>query len=190
MSVHVTRSLSQNSAFGRQISQASSRKVAAQMETMRRSAEAEFDEIVGGAYANDRDPSRRRHGQHLLGSSSCEVIWDGSDFPVSLSISSSAPSAKVNSLNFGSAPHGIDGNPWLVFPAVAKGASNLSAARGRNRSAKTRAGNSVGRGTGRRTVRTTHVDHPGTEPKYFMESALERVVERFYGQAVRLARKR
>lgn len=185
--VRVVRSLGSTSQFMRAARRKGATETARRLEAVARASEQAFDEIVGNEFANDRDPSRRKTGRHLVGSSHAEILWDSDDFPVEIQISSLAESGKVNALNSGADPHPIYGSPWLVFPVAEKrktGASNKSSARGVNRARSKRAGSR----RANPTVRTDMVDHPGNAPHYFLQRALERAVNAAYAKAIRLKR--
>lgn len=176
----VTRKLSANSQFGRDVAHILAREAAHKFADVARLAEQEADRIVAAEFVNDRSPDRRRTGRHLLGSFNAHVEWDGQGFPVSISLGSTAEGKKLGSLNYGSPAHSITGA--LVFPVAERltaGATSTLKPKARRIQA------AYGKGSkGAQYVRTSEVNHPGTKAKHFMERALESAVRKTYGQAV------
>lgn len=176
--VRITRTLGANSAFAAKVKAAAEPQVRRQLEELSAIAKEEFNNIVSAEFSNDRAPERRRTGRHLLGSA--RVVISGSTFPLQVTISSLAEGAKVASLDKGSRPHIIQGNPYLYFPAAKQGAYSprrqaVATAQSRNKA-------------GFRTIKAASVNHPGTAAHHFLERALERAVQRVYRQALNLGR--
>lgn len=189
MAAIVTRGLGANSAFIRQVRKQAASVTERKMQAIAQDAERRADEIVQKEYVTDRPSERRRPGRHLLGSFHAEVEWNGQDFPVAVTLRSSAPMIKVNSLNFGSDPHAIQGNPKLSFPntQVASGsfahvpsAARFAQAYGTQRK--------KGKKGGVANVVVKKVQHPGTGAGFFLQRALEAAVQAAYRQAINLKR--
>lgn len=199
VNVRVTRSISGNSTFAQQVKKVASAKTFPKMRKVADAAVREADSIVADEFVNDRPPERRRSGRHLLGSFKADTDWNGRDFPVTVTLRSSAPGVKLNSLNNGSRPHTIPGNPKLSFP---KGPANpvsgserfvpqpqrFARAYGTQRPGNREATKRQFTNGVRNTV-VDKVNHPGTKPSYFLERAIERAVQATYGQAVKMKRK-
>lgn len=170
----VTRSLTSNSAFGRQIEQLSARRIARALDSIGDDAVRRCDQIVSAELVNDRIPERRKPGRHLLGSFRYEVIWDGRSLPVSLKLYSLADPGKVNALERGADPHTITASNalWLTFPRTAR--STWTGALGDIKFS------GIGptqrqqgyRGSGKSMTKIKSVEHPGNLPYSFMERAL------------------
>lgn len=186
MAAGAARGLTGNSNFIRSLAQATEAEIARQAQHVADEAVRRADALVSKLYVTDRAGSRRRPGRHLLGSFRGEVeLHRGARVPVRILLKSSAPGAKVNSLNSGSSPHLIDGHPFLSFPktegAFDTARSNARAGRFRG----SRAGNQAVLGNaGSAAV----VAHPGTLGTHFLEQALEQAVSAAYHQAVRIPR--
>lgn len=181
MAAVAARGLTGNSNFLRSLAVAAEGEIARQAQQVADQAVQRANDLVEKLYVTDRAGSRRRPGRHLLGSFRGQItLHPGARVPVEISLRSSAPGAKVNSLNSGSSPHIIQGHPKLSFPKT-EGA--FDTARSNARSGKFRSGRSSNQ------VVTQSVAHPGTRGTHFMETALEQAVSSAYKQAVRIPRR-
>lgn len=189
MAVVVTKAITANSALGRQIAQQINRQIAVDAERVAAAAVRHVDDIVAREFKNSRPGTDRRPGRHLLGSFTANVtVGAGGDFPVVITLRSSAPAVKVLSLNGGSAPHEIGGDGRkLSFPAPIRGGG---AQHGINLFRQRQA--TVGRVAGRKSgamVVPGPVHHPGTRSSWFMQRAVEQAVVEVYGRKIRLPRR-
>lgn len=173
--------LSGNSTFARAIADAASEEIARQAQQVADDAVRRANDLVSKLYVTDRAGSRRRPGRHLLGSFRGVVtLHPGARIPIEITLRSSAPGVKVNSLNSGSSPHTITGHGGpLGFPGSSAGSTARSNARS-GKSSKRRDSN---------LVVVPKVDHPGTRGTHFMETALEQAVSSAYRKAVRIPRR-
>ena len=153
---------------------------------------------------------RHKGGPHLLGSFSCTV--DLVSTPMQVVLKSSADGNKVNALNYGSRPHIISvgtAKKRLVFPMFGS-RSSPAFHRAKNnypiRGGVPKHGRPTPRLTGKwraekspfaaaqaspkgRTLGAPVVNHPGNQPTYFMEIALEQAVEMVLRKRAHLQRK-
>lgn len=198
MASGVTRGLGANSSFARQVARSAAKKSVPILRSVAENAERFADDIISDEYATGRSPERRRSGRTLLGSFVAEV--EGTEFPLNIRLRSTAPRVKVHSLNYGSQPHAIQGNPKLSFPNTKVAGGSLvhvpSPARFAQAYGRQRIGKAPGRSTARSPLRpggvknvvVDSVQHPGTGASHFLERALERAVQAAYSQAVKASR--
>lgn len=186
--VRVTRSLAGNSAFAAQVEAATAKKAAKMLQRAADLAVIEANKIIAAEFVNDRDPDRRRHGAHLLGSISVDVEWDGRTFPITLVARSSAPKAKVGALEKGAPPHTITAvnTDRLAFPSNQRGLSVVSIIAAGKTAARHNAHGPFGNKPNQRgkLARPVSVNHPGNQhPRHFMERALNRAVRKVLASA-------
>lgn len=124
---------------------------------------AQIANDLAAAETTRREGHRHRPGPHLAGSFEGVVVSapPGRSNPIRIAVRSKAAGAKVNALERGARPHGIDARnaTSLVFP-----------------------GTNARRGT---IVTVPHVDHPGNQPRHFMERAMDEAVQREFQGAIR-----
>lgn len=141
----------------------------------KKAAEWMVDEVrvaIGDALIEDRAPHRRKKGATALINSFEGVVDDAGTPHVSarLTTKRGVSAAKVASLELGSSPHAIEGDPHLWFPDPRRDRSPAWYAFGPN------------------NFRTPLVGHPGNRAYGFMEEARERTLQRVleHGAAVSL----
>lgn len=186
--VRITRSISGNAAFGKQVENAVAEQTARRLLEVAADAERRTNDIVKAELVNDRSPDRRRHGAHLLGSFRCKVVLGpGGGFPMQLVMTSIAPGGAVNAQESGAKPHKIPGP--VVFPVAqrwgGKGAPAGHSPQAQRHAAaygKNAAGNN-------RTVEAPFVMHPGNRPIGMMKRGLEAAVQAAYHQALVVRRR-
>jgi hypothetical protein len=183
-----TREITANSAFGRQLLEAGARKAEAMLREVGEDAVRRVDQILRKEFNTNRPESRRNPATagegRLLGSFSYRISNPGGGAPITLKLISSASEVKVNSLNYGSVPHGIDGTKpdgLLKFPPSGIGSNAPAFAKGKGRiTYRTQAGTAFSTprgGGGSAYIRVPHVDHPGMQSgARFMNRALSSAV--------------
>lgn len=178
--VRVTRSLSQNSAFGREIANLTAKQTAKRFQQVADLAVQNANAIVSAELVNDRPPDRRKTGRHLLGSFVGKVIWNGSGFPVVVQLSSLAESGKVASIEKGAKPHDIVAKSgFLVFPVAQRFGPGKKGSSGKFSAA-------YAKGT---TILTPAVRHPGNKAYAPMRRGLERAVQQVYHRSITLQKR-
>jgi len=150
-----------DSQFARAARARSHAVLAARMQGVADRAAQLADQYAHEFFDSTRPPDRRRHGRHLHGSFSGQVVSTAQGRPLEIAIRTQAPGVKVNALNSGSAPHVIRPKTAtdLVFPGTKAFA-------------------------GRRVV-TQEVHHPGTRPTMFLDRAMFEAIQEALGDAIR-----
>lgn len=182
MVVRVTRGLTTNTVFGRQLEAAVNAAIAKDADRLAAEAVRRVDAIVAKEFNNARTGDRRRPGKHLHGSFTAKVTVGSGPYPVVITLESDAPTVKVKSLNKGSAPHeiGADGGRIAFRSGTTGGQTRRGAAFFKQRQAVP---------SGRGVVVKGPVQHPGTLPSWFMQRALEQAVAAVYHKTVRIPRR-
>lgn len=151
MSIRITRTLTENSAFAASLMEAAAEVMEAELHVLGALAVERTNELVSEEL-NYGSPNsgKRKPGRHLEGSFDYRI--EGDEFPFVVEVYSKADPEKVEALEHGSPPHEIAAVrfPNLQFPHSQ---------------------------TGYR-VRVPRVWHPGTQPGNFMRRGLNSAVER------------
>lgn len=180
--VRVTRSLSQNSAFGQKVLSNVATRTVKRLQPVMDDAVSRTNAIVKRELVTDRAPDRRRGGAHLYGSFRCVIEWNGKGFPIVLRMLSRAPGGAVNAQESGAKAHTMTGKRY-VFPVAQRWAGGTPTASIPRATAYSR----NKRGTP--TVSTPKVDHPGNRPIRMMARGLEGAIQSAYGKAVTARRR-
>jgi len=202
--------LGPNSAFANRVRSAAARQVRPMLQAVADDAAMRANAYVEANYQRRTDDVRRRDpsAPHLHGSFTGTV--EGTEFPITIALRSSAPDVVVHSLNSGARAHTIRARnaPHLRFPAEGVGASagyfQANLRKGVRRVRGTRQGGqrvprpqrfsaspaaSAQASSGKPLIKTLEVNHPGIAPSYFMELAVEGAVRTALRASVRLARR-
>lgn len=198
------RKLNSRSSWSQEIAAATKRKMNAELRRIETEVVDEVERRVSQLYQPRTDPQRRKgeNDVHLHGSFRAE--WQGSTFPLTLRLWSEADDAKVMALNYGANQHEIrprESGGWLWLPRAGLGQSFAALRRSQGRPVRAAPGQrlpahsrfiqSPAAGVQARAGSLTKkrsVQHPGIQASYFMELALEVVVERVLRHRVRLPR--